>query len=84
MQFPNAQTFWTHKSHHPNLQQSFLNFYLSANFKKILNPTPFKSPYKHSLIYAVMWERIKKRGKQKLRKSRLLSSTREEENRIEL
>ena len=31
-----------------------------------------------------MWEHKKKRGKQKPRKSRLLSSTKGEENRIEL
>ena len=32
----------------------------------------------------LMWGHIKNRGKQKLRKSRLLSSTKGEENRIEL
>ena len=32
----------------------------------------------------LMWGHIKKRGKRKLRKSRLLSSTKGEENRIEL
>ena len=44
MRFPNAQTFWTQKLHHPSLQQSFLHFYLSENFKKILKPTPSKLP----------------------------------------
>ena len=40
------------KQHHPSLQESFLYFYLSANFKKILKPTPSKSPYwqPHSVI----------------------------------
>ena len=32
----------------------------------------------------LMWEHIKKHGRQKSRKSRLLSSTKGEENRIEL
>ena len=32
----------------------------------------------------LMWEHIKNRGKQKLRKLRLLSSSKGEENRIEL
>ena len=41
--------------------------------------------YRHSLIYAVnVGTHKKKHGKQKPRKSRLLSSTKGEENRIEL
>ena len=40
--------------------------------------------YKHSSIYAVNVGTHKKRGKRKPHKSRLLSSTKGEENRIEL
>ena len=40
--------------------------------------------YRHSSIYAVNLGTQKNRGKQKPRKSRLFSSTKGEENRIEL
>ena len=40
--------------------------------------------YRHAWIYAVNMGTHKKRGKQKPRKSRLLSSTKGEEKRIEL
>ena len=42
------------------------------------------SQYRHSLIYAVNVGLKKKPQKQKPRKSRLLSSTKGEENRIDL
>ena len=44
----------------------------------------FSSSYRHSLIYAVNVGTHKKRGKLKPHKLRLLSSTKGEENRIEL
>ena len=59
-----------------------MNTKVCAEMKKKMGKIIYN--YRHSLIYAVNLKTHKKTQKQKLRKLRLLSSTKGEENRIEL